>query len=245
MRKLITLFAIFAFSIISFSNIYGKSLEVIQADAAKYGEPEEEEIIAYPNLKNTSAVADSFNVKIVMKNLTEGHYVAVCTFQCFTPVTTEWTSPTSFLIAAGQTLNEALSAAMAPATAKFSAHLYPFGVTGTSTIIYRFFNIHDENDYTDAEVTYYVGTSAIDEEPIIKSVSVFPNPATSYVTIGSLSDLSTIKIYNSNGTLVRTVETNGISEAKINLNDFPVGTYYPVIISSGKAVQGSAFVVNK
>lgn len=245
MRKIYTILAAFAFAVISFSNIYGKSLEVIQADSVKYGDPEDEEIIAYPNLKNTSAVADSFNVKMIMKSLTSGHYVAVCTFQCFAPDIKEWISPTPFLINSGQTVNEALSAVLAPATAKFSAHLYPFGVTGTSTVIFRFYNVHDENDYTDAEVTYYVGTTSVNDEPVMKTVSVFPNPASNYITIGSLSELSTIKIYDANGTLVRSVETNGISEAKINVNDFAAGTYYPVIISNGKSVQGSAFVVNK
>ncbi len=246
MRKIYTILAAFAITIISFSNIYGKSLEVIQADSNNYAEPAQDEIIAYADLKNTSTTAGVFNVKMIMKNLTWGHEAAFCTNTCFSPKTTDWTSPATFTVEPGQKVSESLALIIGADKAEFSGHLYPHGIPGVSKIVYRFFNTNDETDYTDVEIVFHVGSTSVNEStPVISKVSAYPNPAVNYVTINSVSAMNSINIYNATGSLVRVIETNGINEAKIDVSDLPAGTYYPVVLSGNNAVNGAAFVVNK
>jgi hypothetical protein len=56
------------------------------------------------------------------------------------------------------------------------------------------------------------------------SVSIFPNPSTSYITITSINDITSILIFNSLGALVQTEETNSFSVAQL-----PNGIYFAEI----------------
>jgi len=56
-------------------------------------------------------------------------------------------------------------------------------------------------------------------------LSVFPNPATSYVTVQATSAIENIRIYNPVGALEREIDGNGQTRTMVDLSGFPSGIY--------------------
>ena len=116
------------------------------------------------------------------------------------------------------------------------AHLEP--ITDT----YEVFKLNDllvkvVNDFTE-----YEACEPIEEQPVTDSnrgVKIFPNPATDVLNIEFPGPDFQVSVYNSTGQLVGVAQEQ---VTRIDLSDFPAGTYY-LEIRTGKAVRVERFVV--
>ena len=70
--------------------------------------------------------------------------------------------------------------------------------------------------------------------------SLYPNPATDYITISGESDFNGYEIYNMMGSMVRRHQANGNTYV-VDVRDLPVGTYL-IKLSSYETVQTHVFV---
>lgn len=69
-----------------------------------------------------------------------------------------------------------------------------------------------------------------DSKAAVKEVSVYPNPATDFIQINSLSTVKSIEIYDETGKLIKT-ETNG---NRIDVKGLPSGVYMVNIKTEGR-----------
>ncbi|KAA2223449.1 T9SS type A sorting domain-containing protein [Chryseobacterium sediminis] len=69
-----------------------------------------------------------------------------------------------------------------------------------------------------------------DSKAAVKEVSVYPNPATDFIQINSLSTVKSIEIYDESGKLIKT-ETNG---NRIDVKGLPSGVYMINIKTEGR-----------
>ncbi|MEO8150683.1 MAG: PQQ-dependent sugar dehydrogenase [Bacteroidia bacterium] len=68
--------------------------------------------------------------------------------------------------------------------------------------------------------------NAIDNNESHVGISLFPDPASDYITVQSVLDVSSIiKIYGITGELIKTAALKAKSEQTININDMPPGVY--------------------
>jgi hypothetical protein len=70
------------------------------------------------------------------------------------------------------------------------------------------------------------------------SLQVFPNPADEQITVITSAEKSIngrILIFNSQGSMVKNVQTNGESSIRINLSDLTSGMYFLKLESGSKS----------
>jgi hypothetical protein len=80
-------------------------------------------------------------------------------------------------------------------------------------------------------------TTNINENINENNVSIYPNPATNFVTITSKESISLVKIYDFQGRVVQEYDFNGTSEIKLNVSDLSKGIYSVVAYST----KGNSF----
>ncbi|WP_118976761.1 SdrD B-like domain-containing protein [Taibaiella koreensis] len=68
-----------------------------------------------------------------------------------------------------------------------------------------------------------------------KQITISPNPASNYITVGGLSGMETIKVYDVTGRLIRKEKAAG-STVAITLDGLPRGTYHVAIISGDEKI---------
>lgn len=94
------------------------------------------------------------------------------------------------------------------------------GASGYSTVFYNFSLewLTDGNDTFDP--------TGVAENPIqAESLKIYPNPATSFVTIET-EGMQTVNIYNMMGQLIKSVSSNGVSEVRLNVFEWAHGVYF-------------------
>ena len=87
--------------------------------------------------------------------------------------------------------------------------------------------VHVVNKVLDPE------TASLEENTI--EVSVYPNPATEYITVASDETIETIQLVSLNGTVLKTIDTTS-NEYKVNVSDLATGQYVLVV----GTVQGTS-----
>ncbi|MES1221377.1 MAG: T9SS type A sorting domain-containing protein [Bacteroidota bacterium] len=92
-------------------------------------------------------------------------------------------------------------------------------------------------------------SSVPSQEPEVKRVKFYPNPATSLITFEfqkqSVSESFTFEVYNFLGRKVYE-STNVTSKTIINLTEFPRGLYiFQLKDQSGRIIESGRFQVNK
>ncbi|MEA3444200.1 MAG: T9SS type A sorting domain-containing protein [Bacteroidota bacterium] len=84
------------------------------------------------------------------------------------------------------------------------------------------------------------------EEPVQPEISIFPNPATNFITIspsGITADLK-INIYNSLGKLVKLCRMNNVNQTyDIQLNGLQRGIYFVKLLDGHKVVETKKLVI--
>jgi hypothetical protein len=58
-----------------------------------------------------------------------------------------------------------------------------------------------------------------------QNIRIFPNPATDMVSVSGISEFSTIKIFTSDGSLVKTIQTGNVEQTTFNITGLSKGIY--------------------
>ena len=100
----------------------------------------------------------------------------------------------------------------------------------------KWINVSKEN------ILYNTGTTGINET--ILSVNLYPNPSTDYVIIETKStSAANINVYSLSGQLVISIQSNNLSEEKIDVSVLQKGIYI-IQVLQGADVYSSKLLVN-
>ena len=139
--------------------------------------------------------------------------------------------------------------------------LWYFGENGDTSIDEN--PIYQYSDYGSYSVKFIAknkcGVDSITTPIIVKNtgirvvlnndiVKIYPNPANQYLHISSDNNTvstSTIYIYNSVGTVVKTIKTDNLTESQINLADLSSGIYFLKVSSREKDYKPIKFIIVK
>lgn len=112
-------------------------------------------------------------------------------------------------------------------------------LTETITKVYdgkKWINVSKEN------IFYNTGTTGINESKL--NVNVYPNPSTDYVMVETKStNAATINVYSLNGQLVISIQSNNLSEEKIDVSVLQKGIYL-LEINQGSEIYTSKLLKN-
>ena len=139
----------------------------------------------------------------------------------------------------------------AGATVLYSGHLYPKLDHGTSVFRYVFYDVANTNDSTWVDVTFNITNPnmvSIDEVKKETTLALFPNPATTELTVrlNSNENNKRIEIIDLLGKQVFTKNIpNESANFKINTGDFKPGIYFVSVKAGNKAVQTEKIVITK
>ncbi len=107
------------------------------------------------------------------------------------------------------------------------------GASGYSTVFYNF-SLEWLTDGTDI----YDPTEIAENQNVSERLKVYPVPASSFVTIEA-EGMQTVKVYNAQGQLVKTVTPRGASEIRIEVAEMASGLYViEAIDANGNKRQG-------
>ena len=112
----------------------------------------------------------------------------------------------------------------------------PNGTSGYSTVFYNFSLewLTDGNDTFDP-------TGVGENQPQEDSLRVFPNPASSIITIET-AGMQTLNVYNATGQLIKSVSVDGASEVRVNVSKWAAGTYVVEGVDNNGLKRSGRFV---
>ena len=193
-------------------------------------------IEAHASIKNISTNVVRTLVKrteIVIIPTTKNSF---CWLLCYPPFINE--SPDTIDIASGHTDNH------------FVGDYRPMGTTGTSIILYTFFNAENTNDSISFVVKYISGVVGIDDaNPNITVSNLYPNPAVNNVSIQYNLDgthNAELEIRNVLGSIVKTIkieEMQGI--LSIDVSDLTNGVYFYSFIANNTIIKSKKLVIQR
>ena len=96
----------------------------------------------------------------------------------------------------------------------------PNGTSGYSTVFYNF-----SLDWLTDGQDHFDPTMVIENSEKDDTVKIYPSPTSSFVTIEA-EGFKTLKVYNTTGQLVKTVDTDNASEVHIDVSAMPAGLYF-------------------
>ncbi len=114
-------------------------------------------------------------------------------------------------------------------------------LTFESVTLFMNFNVLGETDQT------YYWDNLVQGEPLdvtqndLVDIAMYPNPATSVVTLDASQEIATIQIMNLLGQTVSTVEVNNTSST-VNVSQLRTGVYIANVLFSNGRVQTMKFV---
>jgi len=204
-----------------------QSLKTLVFDPKAYGLETDYSVEMKANVLNTSATAKNVKVKLVMTSLTMGHQVSFCWGEsCYPPKTEDFEMP-----------NGEADAIKPNDTSSYGLKLdlVPNGTKGTSIIKIIFMVDGTPSDNTSFDAEFYVGVSGVDESEIY-SVSLYPNPASTSLTINlkSISEALFI-LYDLNGNVIKTQNLNQGMNI-LNVSDCPSGDYFYTLSTGSKVI---------
>ncbi|MFP4545105.1 MAG: T9SS type A sorting domain-containing protein [Candidatus Kapaibacterium sp.] len=231
MKKLLILVLTF----FVFHSLQAQDLELTFKEEIIQGDDSDFELISHATVKNNTEESLQLDVKIKIINLIPGHEVAYCTHLCFGAQTTDWESGWPFDINAGETSDDVLAGG-------FSAHLYPNGNTGTSTIEFEFFDVNTPSRNASYTVEFQAGGVSVTENYNHFNTKMYPLPANDVINIRTdgISG-SELYIYNAKGNMLKSVNNDAAGIVQVNLTEFSEGVYF---IKDEKGNSGK-FVISR
>ena len=129
-------------------------------------------VASHVDILNNGSSSINVHCQRLSETLTSGHQSSFCWGPTCYPTSVSL-STTSTPISSGTS------------NSTFIGDLYPWGIAGTSSVCYRFFEETNSNNYTDICFTYNIGTVSINENDIKPVINVpRPNPADKFTTLG-------------------------------------------------------------
>lgn len=117
-------------------------------------------------------------------------------------------------------------------------------VTESDSLIYRFFNPNDANDFLD--VTFYVNVSPTVStiEAEVKEVNIYPNPANDIVNVSARNmGEGRVRLMNLAGVVVRNEKFNGQTDLRLDVRELPAGVYMLQTINDGQVQDAQRVVI--
>ena len=114
-------------------------------------------------------------------------------------------------------------------------------LTFESVTVFMNFNVVDPADQT------YYWDNLVQGEPLdvtqndLVDIAMYPNPATSVVTLDASQEIATIQIMNLLGQNVSTIEVNNTT-GTINVSQFSTGVYIANVLFSNGNIQTIKFI---
>jgi hypothetical protein len=91
----------------------------------------------------------------------------------------------------------------------------------------------------------FVDDLGIEENETLISASVYPNPATEYLSFSFDKDVEgELKLFNNEGQLLYSVNVKGVEE-KIDVSSFAIGTYYYSLFDKERKLTSGQFVISR
>lgn len=136
----------------------------------------------------------------------------------------------------------------------FNGHYLIDGEDGCSLFKYKFFDVNDPSVYAEVFVRFEHTTgdcstlSINEKEGAMNNVNIYPNPASSNVTIELENNqgVSSIHVVDMLGKTVKVINTgNQDGVNTVNVNDLNEGFYFVNILSGNKIIQSKKLIVNR
>jgi len=190
---------------------------------------------SYVTINNSTANDLLMIVERSFVNEVPGHLDFFCTnVLCYPPGTTITTTPDTIL---------------AGSTSSFYGTVLPNGISGTTSIYYRFSKQNNPADSVSVVLNFSFGTAGLADvkAPVISQPS--PNPADNFTVFTYNTNNSTssdrVVIYNMLGSLVKAIDvpgTNGV--LVVNTSDMRSGVYLVSYQQNGKLSGTTKLVVS-
>jgi len=227
-------------------------LEFFNTSDTVRGTIEDDELIAYAQVRNLTDQTVEFNLVMDFPKLTLGHEAALCWDLCFDYTDQNFTSPEIYTI-------EPLSQSK---PGQFTGHLHPYKrisidpllytnpVEGTSRVRYTFTPVGGSAAVSAEYIVTFIVTdpTSVDDELNFSLSSVYPNPANDVlsVNLGNGFDAnSTITIYDLSGKALKTLDVAARSTNEvISVSDLSNGTYM-LNIRKGNQLRTKKFTVSR
>jgi len=219
--------------------IQAQSLQVLNAQANVSGDGSTT-LEAHADIKNTSSTDKIVRCERTQVNTASGHQTYFCWDECYAP-------PTSIsgldTIAPGAT------------TSIFISYLVPANTNGTSSVMYKFYDVNNPNDSVTQQFTYTISVPTSAEKTLTAKSSheistAYPNPAGNFTRIDYDLALSAkdahVKIYNILGSEIRKIDLHA-RQGTINLDteNFTEGMYLYSLVVNSKTVSTRKFIIKR
>ena len=106
------------------------------------------------------------------------------------------------------------------------------------------FIVDDENLVVNGSFENWEGVGIGEPNSEQNQISVFPNPVIDFVTISNLQQIDHIEILNSMGQVIKSVQTVGLSNMKLDLTGLNTGLYF-VVTYDGQQIATSRKILKK
>ena len=229
------------FAIIFMLNIYtsnSQSLQIISADTLVTG-TSADGAQSVSVCKNISSSDKNIRLKIHVISMTQGHKYSICDLtQCWPETDVDLTTNVSFTLQPNATTGSYIT-----------LHLIPYDKVGVTKLSVRFFIDNNESDFAEYTATFNITAVGVEEDNTsTQLINLYPNPANGYINFDmskySNYNSGTIEIYNSLGTLEKSIALNSLTDKlTININDLSVGTYLLVVKSNGNKLVSQPFMI--
>lgn len=115
---------------------------------------------------------------------------------------------------------------------------------GTSTVWYEMFDKNDTTDKLPFYITYVYENPTSVTNAAQAGIGVWPNPATSVLTVGGADKVVGANLYSASGVLLKTYGVEQASSISFNIHELTSGAYHMVFnLSDGSVVQAPFAVV--
>ena len=239
--KLFTIFAIIAFS---FTSAFGQSIEFVDYDETKYGEPDESSVSSYASFKNISNFDVGVKIFITVLETTEGFDLSFCDYwNCY------------FLFPGDETFETEKAEIVSPGAVGgdlFHMDIFPNGTVGTAKIKIKFFNESDPEDFIEYTANFNIGVNGVWDDyysGLLGFDNPVPNPAVDYTKIGyrmPAGNNSYLEVFDASGRLVMSKQIEpGTSVIPLNVSELTNGSYIYSMKVNGTMLPSKKLVISR
>lgn len=116
--------------------------------------------------------------------------------------------------------------------------------TNSDSVVFRFYNVDDPNDFLDLPFYLNVSPTVSVEEALQPKLSTYPNPAADrlHVELGNV-DNATVRLMNLAGVTVKRAQFNG-SRMTMDVRELPSGVYILQALNNGEVITAQRVVVS-
>ncbi len=197
---------------------------------------ETEEAIGELNFRNTTFNAVSFKVKMMFEEVAFGHQAAICTIYCYSFTDADWDGSDPQPLEGLQSTTEAFD------DIPITVHCKTYGISGTTKLTYRFYNVADADDYIDFPVRFNIGLTSVDDNKD-EQVFAYPNPTNNVLNVNAEKMIDNIKLYSIKGSEVFDQTNISNNSAALNLSSLSAGKYVMIITLSDGTQRKQSVIV--